>query len=162
MLRNLYGKQACQRLLLLAFMVILSVFASYVIGVKAMATPQNIEPIAVHSWSEQVFVQAKRENKLVLLDITATWCQFCKKMKAVTYQDGTVVDTINDKYILVRVDETELQSLAINYQDDGRPTTVIFNTKGEELIKRVGYIKPQWMNWMLLAVAQDPLVNLHQ
>ena len=40
-----------------------------------------------HEWSNETFAVAAEQNKLVLLDISAEWCQFCKKMKAVTSSD---------------------------------------------------------------------------
>ena len=59
-------------------------------------------------WSDQQFQQADKEGKLVLLDLSAEWCSFCKQMDAVTYQDPKVLALIEKHYIPVRiVDEHE-------------------------------------------------------
>jgi uncharacterized protein YyaL (SSP411 family) len=43
----------------------------------------------------------KKEKRLVLLDLTAAWCQFCKKMDATTYRASQVISIINRYYIPV-------------------------------------------------------------
>jgi len=115
-----------------------------------------------HEWSPKVFEQAQREGRLVLLDLTAQGCQFCRKMDMTTYQDPQVIDSIHRNYIPVRVDEDVQLELAERYKNYGRPTTIIFDGKGTEIIKRRGYLRPQWMVWLLEAVAQNPLPEAHQ
>ena len=151
----------------IALPIIIAVFIlafTSALAVNAKENSSNIETSSVN-WlplSDNIFAQAKQQKKLILLDITASWCKFCEKMKQVTYQDKSVLDTAINDYILVRVDESDTSALVQRYKSFGRPTTVVFNSEGEELIKRVGYIKPQWMTWMLQAVAQNPSVNAHQ
>lgn len=119
------------------------------------------ESIRWHSWSEQTIQKAQSENKLILLDLVASWCQFCKKMDETTYQDEGVISVLNKNYLVVKADEADSPELAKKYKKDGRPTTVILNSDGVQVLKRVGYIKPQWMGWMLQAVAQDPTPEVH-
>ena len=119
------------------------------------------EILNAHSWSDQTFQQAKQDNKLVLLDLGAEWCQFCKKMQSTTYSDPAVISTLNENYLVIKVDEKDIPSLAKKYQNDGHPTTVIFSSDGTQILKRSGYIKPQWMNWMLQAVALKPNAEAH-
>ena len=40
------------------------------------------------AWSAGLLQQAQQEERLVLLDLTAEWCQFCRKMDEVTYRDA--------------------------------------------------------------------------
>ncbi len=68
---------------LLLFQVILILLAN-----AADSSPKN--GINWYTWSNEAFETAEKENKLVLLDIGAEWCQFCAKMKAVTYKDPEV------------------------------------------------------------------------
>ncbi len=35
-----------------------------------------------NSWSPEVFEQARRDGKLILVGLVADWCSFCKKMDA--------------------------------------------------------------------------------
>ena len=121
-------------------------------------------PISVdwRSWSPAVFEQASREGRLVLLDLTAEWCRLCKKMDKTTYRDPQVIAVINRTYIPVRADEKDNPELGMRYQEFGRPATVIFDSNGAEVYKKRGYVQPQWMVWMLEAVAQNPTAEAHQ
>ncbi|PCI49277.1 MAG: hypothetical protein COB51_04270 [Moraxellaceae bacterium] len=119
------------------------------------------ETLNWHPWSDQTFQQAKQDNKLVLLDLSTKWCQFCEKMHNTTYRDPMVISTLNDNYLVIKVNETDVPSLTQKYQHDGRTTTVIFSPDGSEIIKHVGYIRPQRMNWMLQTVSLKPHAEAH-
>ncbi len=141
-----------------------TVFSFCLIGSPTPAVEEQpiVRTIAWQSWSEAVFEQARREGRLVLLDLTAQWCRFCRKMDETTYRDPRVVATIARAYVAVRADEEAFPELGRRYQNFGRPATIIFDAKGREIIKRRGYLRPQWMNWLLEAVAQNPLPEAHR
>ena len=120
------------------------------------------EAVEWREWSPAVFAEAREKGRLVLLDLTAEWCRFCKKMDAVTYRDAEVVSAIGRDYVPVRADEKDHPDLATRYADQGRPLTVIFDANGRELITRRGYLEPQWMLWLLQAVAADPEPAAHR
>ena len=44
------------------------------------------------------------EEKLILLDVGATWCHWCHVMDHQTYADGDVARAIEEKFLPVRVD----------------------------------------------------------
>lgn len=113
-------------------------------------------------WQPQIFTRAKQQNRLVLLDLTAKWCQFCRKMKKVTYRDQAVANIIKQNYVAVRADEANYPELHKRYKKEGLPLTVVFDSRGNEIIKRSGYLKPQWMVWMLTAVAQNAALDIHE
>ena len=100
-------------------------------------------------WSEETRAQAKQQNRFILLDLTAKWCQFCQKMEQTTYKDKAVLEEISQNYIAVKADEEEYPELVSRFAKVGRPGTIILDSNGQELIARTGYIKPQWMLWML-------------
>ena len=113
------------------------------------------------AWSDDAFEQANAAGKLVLLDLTAEWCIFCKKMDQTTYRDPAVVKTIENHFIPVRAADETHPDLASRYARYGRPLTVIFKPDGTEVVARPGYLKPQWMLWFLLAVAGNPDPQSH-
>lgn len=47
--------------------------------------------------------KSKAEAKHVLIDFTASWCSWCKKMDKETFKDSTVIATINSKFVPVKV-----------------------------------------------------------
>ncbi len=107
------------------------------------------------SWSDAAFEQAGKTNKLVLVDLSAEWCAYCRKMDATTWQDSGVLAAIDKDYIPVKIVDEHDPELAARYRQYGRPAVVILDADGTELMRKRGYMKPQWMEWMLQAVAQE-------
>lgn len=121
--------------------------------------PANAEPArAIHwqPWSDDVFAQAKRENKFVLLDLEAVWCHWCHVMEETTYRDPAVVALMADRYIAVRVDQDSRPDLSNRYEDYGWPATVVFAPDSSEIVKRRGYVPPERMKSMLQGIIDDP------
>ena len=74
--------------------------------------------------------QAKRENKLVLLDFWATWCKNCAALEHNTFPDPEVQKILKAGYILVRVQAEDAgdpatKALLKQYQVTGLPTLLI-------------------------------------
>lgn len=122
----------------------------------AASSPGKPSPIAWQPWSSDVFDQAKRENKFVLLDLEAVWCHWCHVMDETTYRNPQVLALMRSKYIAVRVDQDSRPDLSNRYEDYGWPATVVFGGDGQEIVKRQGYIEPHEMVAMLKAIIADP------
>ncbi len=115
-----------------------------------------------YTWSNEAFEAAEKENKLVLLDIGAEWCQFCAKMKAVTYKDPEVIKIIQDNYIAIYADIDDSEDVNMLYGKFGVLGTIILSPDRDELTKKLGYISPQQMQWRLLGNLQDAADILEQ
>jgi thiol:disulfide interchange protein len=139
-------------LLFLFFILPASVLATNTSGSTANISNKDI---VWHEWSNESFKLAREQNKLVLLDISAQWCQFCKKMKAVTYQDNEVINIINKNFIAIKSDIEKTSAIKKRYGNFGVPGTVILTANKKEINKRLGYIAPQQMQWHLLGNLQD-------
>jgi uncharacterized protein len=115
-------------------------------------------PEALHwqAWSDGAFAQARAEHKFVLLDLEAVWCHWCHVMDDVTYRDPVVVQLLNRRYVLVKVDQDSRPDISNRYQDYGWPATVVFAADGSEIVKRQGYLPPKLMSSMLQAIIDDP------
>ncbi len=100
-------------------------------------------------WTEKTLAQAKQQDRFILIDLTAKWCQFCKKMEQTTYKDSAVIDELKKNYIAIKADEEEYPELVSRFAKVGRPGTIILDSNGKVLLTKTGYIKPQWMLWML-------------
>ena len=143
-------------------LLIILVASARVFGQSGVAQPaataQVPQPAALHwhEWSDQVFSEAKRDHKFVLLDLEAVWCHWCHVMDAETYQDPAVKSLLNAKYLLVKVDQDSRPDLSNRYEDYGWPATVVFDGTGQEIVKRQGYIDPKEMRAMLQAIIDDP------
>ena len=106
-------------------------------------------------WSTQTITQAQQENRLILIDLTAKWCVFCKKMEQTTYQDDAVLKEIQQHYIAIKADEEEYPELAKRFPNVGRPGTIILDSNGKQILAKSGYLKPQWMLWMLQGAVSE-------
>lgn len=131
------------------------------LGSLFVTTANSAEP-DWKAWSDKTIAQARQQNRLVLIDLTAEWCTFCKKMDQTTYKDKAVLDEIKQHYIAIKADDTEYPELAKRFAKVGRPGTIILDSNGNELLTKTGYLKPQWMLWMLQAVAQQASDEIHQ
>jgi uncharacterized protein YyaL (SSP411 family) len=107
-------------------------------------------------WSDAAFAQARAEHKFVLLDLEAVWCHWCHVMDDITYRDPVVMRLLNQRYILVKVDQDSRPDISNRYQDWGWPATIVFAADGSEIVKRQGYIPPRPMSSMLQAIIDDP------
>ncbi|MES1195169.1 MAG: DUF255 domain-containing protein, partial [Opitutus sp.] len=125
-------------------------------AVVTVAPAAEPPALAWREWSPEIFAQAKRENKLVLLDLEAVWCHWCHVMAEVTYRDPAVTALLRERYLLVRVDQDSRPDLANRYEDYGWPATVLYAPDGTEIVKRQGYIPPGPMAALLRAAADDP------
>jgi uncharacterized protein len=131
----------------------------YVISLALLsASLARAQAPAIHwqPWSGDVFAQARREHKFVLLDLEAVWCHWCHVMDEVTYADSAVRKELNDHYLLVKVDQDSRPDLSNRYEDYGWPTTVVFNADGGEIVKRQGYMPPMPMLMLLRTIVKDP------
>ena len=140
----------------LIFAVILSSLLFSVSGFT-QTTPSTTQSDTIqwHEWSNETFALAAQQNKPVLLDISAQWCQFCKKMKAITYNDPEVISIINKNYIAIHADIETTNDVQMLYGNLGVPGTVVLTATRDELNKRRGYIPPQQMQWHLLGSLED-------
>jgi uncharacterized protein len=131
--------------------------AAMAFAFSALASPQA-PPATLHwqPWSDAAFQQARAEHKFVLLDLEAVWCHWCHVMDDVTYRDPVVIRLLNQRYILVKVDQDSRPDISNRYQDYGWPATVVFAADGSEIVKRQGYIPPRPMSSMLQAIIDDP------
>jgi len=96
-------------------------------------------------------VQAKAQNKLVLLDFTGSdWCGFCKLLDKEVFTQQSFKDFADANYILVTVDfprqttlpnDLKQQNLALKSQFNihGYPTLIVLNADGRDLGRQVGY-----------------------
>ena len=100
----------------------------------------------------QAMDQARRENKLLLLDFTGSdWCGWCKKLDADTFSQPEFIDYARKNLVLVEVDfprqkpqSDELKeankALKAKYNVKGFPTLVALKPDGTVLWKQTGYL----------------------
>ncbi len=134
--------------------------AAALFGLVLASTPAAAGPGADRviwvGWTDDLFVKAQKEHRLVLLDLEAVWCHWCHVMDEETYSDPGVIKEISEHFIAVKVDQDSRPDLANRYEDYGWPATILFAPDGKELAKRSGYIAKGPFLTTLKAFVADP------
>ncbi len=82
-------------------------------------------------WSAATFARAAREQKPVLLSITAPWCLACHEMDRVTYGNAEVQLLVDERFVPVRVDADRRPDINDRYNLGGWPTTAFLTADGD-------------------------------
>jgi len=92
------------------------------------------------SWNE-ILAMAKKENKPIFIDISASWCGYCKRMKANVFTDIEVAKYYNSTFINVSVDGEKGEGIELvkKYGVKGYPTFVFLNPDGSLAFQTSGY-----------------------
>ncbi|HTU71798.1 MAG TPA: DUF255 domain-containing protein [Candidatus Baltobacteraceae bacterium] len=114
--------------------------------------PNRAGEIAWQPWGEDAFARAQREDKPILLSISAVWCHWCHVMDETSYSDGGVIERINAHYVPVRVDNDERPDVNARYNMGGWPTTAFLTPDGT-VLSGATYLPPENMQRALDEIA---------
>lgn len=64
-------------------------------------------PVDWYPWSEEAFMKAKDENKLVFLSIGYSTCHWCHVMEKESFENEYVAREMNDLFVCIKVDREE-------------------------------------------------------
>jgi uncharacterized protein YyaL (SSP411 family) len=123
--------------------------------------PNRAHEIHWHEWGPDAFDLAQREDKPILLSISAVWCHWCHVMDETTYSDPRVIQRINQEYVPVRVDNDQRPDINQRYNMGGWPTTAILTPVGE-VITGTTYVNPDQMLALLDQAHQFWVTNKDQ
>ncbi|MDD4991144.1 MAG: thioredoxin family protein [Paludibacter sp.] len=130
-----------KRLIFIAVGIIMIVLVATQSQVKAgNATKTSGIQFQSGSWT-QVLALAKKENKPIFLDVSASWCGYCKRMKSTVFTDADVAKYYNSTFINVSVDPEQGEGiqLAKRYEVTGYPTYIFINPDGSVATQSGGY-----------------------
>ncbi len=98
------------------------------------------------SWSKKAFELAKKENKPILLDLSAVWCHWCHRMDHDTYDTAQVIDVVNSKFVAVKVDIDQRPDIRDRYNFGGFPTTAFLTDSGKVITGHTYLPKDQMLH----------------
>jgi len=92
---------------------------------------------------KQAAREAKTSQKPLLLEFTASWCHYCKKMLNTTFRDEGVARHVNGCFVPVSVDYDRNDKLVRAVGVTTLPTTVVISPKLTVVKKISGYQTPR-------------------
>ena len=111
-------------------------------------------PVNWVAWSDQVFEQAKSEDKLVLISVGYSACHWCHVMEHECFEDEEVAELMNKHFINVKVDREErpdvdqvyMTAVQIMTQRGGWPLNCFTLPDGRPIYGGTYFPKEQWMH----------------
>lgn len=95
--------------------------------------------------------RSRKENKKLMVEFTARWCGYCRKMRATTFKDPGIIKILDEYFVTATIDGessdtinidgwmTNGRNLAKEYGIRGYPTYWFFNPDGEKIAPVTGY-----------------------
>ena len=123
------------------FFLFFLIFTTHAFAVNTPSRSHNT--IQWQAYSQDSFYKAKKEHRLILLFGFTDWCPWCKKMRATTLQDSTVIKLINDHFVPIALNLDTDNDIASQYNMVGLPTTVILDSNNHIVQTYAGYITPE-------------------
>ena len=102
----------------------------------------HVEP-SWSSWDASSFERAAAEDKLILINVVATWCHWCHVMEETTYANPEVAALLEEHFVVIRVDSDARPDVSERYQAWGWPATAILSPDAEPVLNLRGYRKPE-------------------
>ncbi|MBV8251520.1 MAG: thioredoxin family protein [Chitinophaga sp.] len=93
------------------------------------------------SWKE-ILSQAKKENKLIFIDVYTSWCGPCKMMAAEIFPQKVVADKFNASFINYKIDAEKGEGVQIakQFEVHAFPTYLFVNGNGDLIYRTSGYM----------------------
>jgi len=115
----------CVRMLIVSLLIPIPSFAAEVAWVKDF---------------DVALKQAAEQRKFVVLDMSASWCGFCRRMAREVYPDPKVVEFSRSHVFIRLFVDTDPQGpeLDARFQPPGFPTIVVLNSRGQEVGRLIG------------------------
>ena len=123
-----------------------------VVAVAALAfmlyPRQAPEKLRFEPFTTELLASATIDRKPVLIDFSADWCIPCREMEHSTFIDPSVVNEAK-RFVAMKANLTaqdkKTEELTSKYEIQGVPTTMLIDSTGKVLQRKVGYIGPQEM-----------------
>lgn len=114
------------------------------------------EPIGIQFQNlnlENALKAAKKENKLIFIDVYTTWCGPCIQLKKTTFIDTKVANYFNTRFINIACDAESIEGkiMANQFQVQEYPTMLFLSPEGKVIQIAIGYYPAK----ILMELAKD-------
>jgi thiol-disulfide isomerase/thioredoxin len=101
---------------------------------------------------DEAFAEAKKINKPVFVDVSASWCKPCRMMDRAVFPDDSVRQILQERYIPVRVDGDDTTSgklIRDRYSVRAYPTFLILSPAGGMIRRETGFqARDEFLAWL--------------
>jgi len=106
-------------------------------------------------WQRATFLRARAENRLILVNVVATWCHWCHVMEETTYADPEVAELLATHFVTIRVDSDARPDVAERYREWGWPATGFLSPDAQPVLELRGYRNPREFAKLLRSLVAD-------
>lgn len=95
------------------------------------------------SWEtdwDAAFERARSDDRVVLVDVYADWCVWCRRLDSTTYRDQRVVSFVTAEMVPIKVNADRQGSRVDDLGVSGLPTILVLSSDGRELGRIPGYL----------------------
>jgi len=133
-----------------------------VVAVPALTLSSVVEATDDVAWSTNIegsLREAAAAGKPVLLEFTASWCVYCKRMEKTTLTDPAVAARIAEHFVAVRVDADKHKDLVSELGIKGLPAILIVSPDLQIIERISGFQTPEALVTKLdqLTAGQNPV-----
>ncbi|HUI06663.1 MAG TPA: thioredoxin fold domain-containing protein [Verrucomicrobiae bacterium] len=92
---------------------------------------------------DTALTKAKKEGKLVMVDVYTDWCGWCKKLDKDTYSNKDVETKVTKEFIALKINPekgAQNKKLAKQLGTRGYPHIVFLDAQGKKLAEIAGYV----------------------
>ena len=111
-------------------------------------------PVHWKAWNTQSLVQAKTQNRLILISVGYSACHWCHVMEHESFEDDEVAQTMNAHFVNIKVDREErpdidavyMKAIQIMTGRGGWPMNVVALPDGRPVWGGTYFRKTEWIN----------------
>jgi len=101
------------------------------------------DSIAWQEWNKEAFDQAKKEKKMIIVNVGIEVCYACNWMEEGTYSQQPVIDRIDKNFVAIQVDANARPDLGERYSDWAWPATIFLDPNGTQVLALRGSRRPR-------------------
>jgi thioredoxin-related protein len=117
-------------------LIFLALFFCLLIFIDRSAASNEIR---WHSYDDGM-ARGKFEKKKIFLHFTAAWCFYCGLMENEAFKDPTIISSVNENFVPIKVDYDRESGTADFYHVQVVPATIFIDEDGQIIGRCLGYI----------------------
>ncbi|MEM7152697.1 MAG: DUF255 domain-containing protein [Myxococcota bacterium] len=106
-------------------------------------------------WEPSSFERAQKDDRILLINVVASWCHWCHVMEEQTYEDPEVAALIDEHFVAIRVDSDARPDIAERYREWGWPATAFLTPDAQPVLALRGYKRAEKFEALLRELIAD-------